>query len=278
MKTVLITGGLGFIGSHLNKNLVGYNIINVDLKNGFDVKNEKAIENVFKTNSIDVIIHLAAIPGVGYSVEHPDEVMENNIKGFDTVAKLAVKYNVPHMVYASSSSVYGDGDMKAKSPYALSKQRNEEQAEKYSKLGDTKFTGLRFFTVYGKNTREDLAIAKFIKSIKNNEELVVYSNGNQSRDFTFVDDVCEVINAIICSNKTWRHEIFDVGYGKSVTINYVINIIKKIINPSFNKIKYLPAKSYDVIHTLSNTTKLTNWFTIKPNTNIEKGLNEILTI
>ena len=268
---ILITGHRGFVGSNLVKRLSAHTIVGLDLQDGHSCLDSNYINALFEFYHFDAVIHLAAIPGVGYSVEHSEEVLHNNIIGFDVLAKAAIKHNVKHFIYASSSSVYGD-DGTQKSPYALSKATNELQAAMYSNLSDMKFTGLRFFTVYGEGIRDDLAISKFIKAIKNDKPLYVYGDGTQSRDFTHIDDICEAIKLILESDKDWKNEVFDVGYGKSTTVNELINILKELINPSFDNVIYQDKKPYDVMTTLANTDKLYKWFGFKPKYDIKKGL------
>ena len=267
--TILITGHKGFIGSNLVKKLSAHTIVGVDLKEGHSCLDSNYLDSVM--DGVDVVIHLAAIPGVGYSVEHSEEVLTNNIIGFDVMAKAAIKHNVKHFIYASSSSVYGD-DGTQKSPYAVSKATNELQAAMYSNLSDMKFTGLRFFTVYGEGIREDLAISKFIKAMEFNTPLTVYGDGNQKRDFTYVDDITEAIKLILESDKSWKNEVFDVGYGRSTTVNELIDILKNLINPAYDKVIYEGEKPYDVNTTLANTDKLYEWFGFKPRHSIKDGL------
>ena len=271
--TILLTGYKGFIGSNLVKKLSAHTIIGVDLKDGNNVLDSNYINALFEFYHFDAVIHLAAIPGVGYSITHSEEVLHNNIIGLDVLAKAAIKHNVKHFIYASSSSIYGD-DGTQKSPYAVSKATNELQAAMYSNLSDMKFTGLRFFTVYGEGIRQDLAISKFIKAIKNDKPLYVYGDGTQSRDFTYIDDICEAIKLILESDKEWKNEVFDVGYGESTTVNELIDILKELINPSFDKVIYLDKKPYDVESTLANANKLYEWFGFKPRYDIKKGLRE----
>lgn len=269
---ILITGHRGFIGSNLTKKLSNHTIIGVDLKDGHNVLDSNYVNGLFESNDIDAIIHLAAIAGVGYSIEHSEEVLTNNIIGFDVLAKAAIKHNVKHFIYASSSSVYGDNGTQ-KSPYAVSKATNELQAAMYSNLSDMKFSGLRFFTVYGEGIREDLAISKFIKAMKANEPIYVYGDGTQSRDFTYVDDITEAIKLILESDKDWKNEVFDIGYGESTTVNELIDILKVIINPTFDKVVYEDEKAYDVKATLADTDKLYEWFGFRPRYDIKDGLS-----
>ena len=272
---ILITGNKGFIGSNLVKKLEKHKIIGVDLKDGNNVLDSNFINALFEYYQFDVVIHLAAIAGVGYSIDHSEEVLKNNIIGFDTIAKAAIKNGVKHFIYASSSSVYGD-DGTQKSPYAVSKATNELQAAMYSNLSQMKFTGLRFFTVYGEGIREGLAISKFKKAIENDLPIHIYGDGTQARDFTYVDDITEAIKLIVESNKDWKNEVFDIGYGKKTSVSELIKILKDIINPSFDKIIYGQEKPYDVKETLAKTDKLYEWFGFKPQYDIKTGLGKWL--
>lgn len=273
---ILITGNKGFIGSNLVKKLEKHHkIIGVDLKDGNNVLDSNFINALFEYYQFDVVIHLAAIAGVGYSIDHSEEVLKNNIIGFDTLAKAAIKNGVKHFIYASSSSVYGD-DGTQKSPYAVSKATNELQAAMYSNLFQMKFTGLRFFTVYGEGIREDLAISKFKKAIENDLPIHIYGDGAQARDFTYVDDITEAIKLIVESDKSWKNEVFDIGYGKKTSVSELVNILKDIINPSFDKIIYEQEKPYDVKETLADPNKLYQWFGFKPQYDIKTGLDKWL--
>lgn len=270
--TILLTGHKGFIGSNLVKKLSNHTIVGVDLKEGHSVIDSNYINTLFEFYHFDAVIHLAAIAGVGYSFEHSEEVLTNNIIGFDVMAKAAIKHNVKHFIYASSSSVYGD-DGTQKSPYAVSKATNELQAAMYSNLSSTKFTGLRFFTVYGEGIREDLAICKFIRAMKSGIPLYVYGDGEQKRDFTYVDDITEAIRLIVESDKDWKNEVFDIGYGSSTSVNELIDILKGLVNPSFDKVVYEQDKPYDVKETLASPNKLYEWFGFKPKYNLKEGLS-----
>jgi nucleoside-diphosphate-sugar epimerase len=143
----------------------------------------------------------------------------------------------------------------------------------YSNLSDMKFTGLRFFTVYGEGIREDLAISKFIKAMRANEPIYVYGDGTQSRDFTYVDDITEAIKLILESDKEWKNEVFDVGYGESTTVNELIGILKGLININYDKVVYQDEKAYDVKETLADTDKLYEWFGFRPRHDIKEGLS-----
>lgn len=272
---ILITGHKGFIGSNLVKKLTNHKIVGIDLKDGNDVLDSNYMNTLFERYNFDAIIHLAAIAGVGYSIPNSEQVLANNIIGFDVLAKAAIKNKVKHFIYASSSSVYGD-DGTQKSPYAVSKATNELQAAMYSNLSDMKFTGLRFFTVYGEGIRQDLAISKFIRAIENDTPIHIYGDGTQARDFTYVDDICEGIKLILESDKDWKNEVFDIGYGNNTTVNELVKILKNLINPTFDKIIYEQEKAYDVKETLANPNKLYEWFEFKPKYDIRNGLEKWL--
>jgi len=272
---ILVTGHRGFVGSNLVKKLSEHKVIGVDLKDGNNILDSNYINALFEFYQFDAVIHLAAIAGVGYSISHSEEVLTNNIIGFDILAKAAIKHNVKHFIYASSSSVYGD-DGTQKSPYAVSKATNELQAAMYSNLSNMKFTGLRFFTVYGQGIREDLAISKFIKAMQNDLPIHVYGNGTQARDFTYIDDITEAIKLIVESDKTWKNEVFDVGYGSNTSVNELVEILKGIINPSFDKVVYEDEKKYDVKETLADPNKLYQWFGFRPRYSVREGLREWL--
>ena len=207
MKNILVTGCAGFIGTNLIKKLLkneDYFIVGVDNLNPYyDVRikddnlklnNNKRFEfvfaditdewmlnsRVFDKYKFDYVIHLAAQAGVGYSIEHPLDVVDVNVKGFDIMVRLSHQNGVKHFIYASSSTVLGDhnGIYEQKSPYGISKATNEAQGRMYAKLyGDMYITGLRLYTVYGERMRPDLAIAKFSKAIWTNEEIHIYGDG-----------------------------------------------------------------------------------------------------
>ena len=272
---ILVTGHRGFIGSNLIKKLDNHKIIGVDIKDGNNILDSNFINALFEFYRFDAVIHLAAIAGVGYSIPNSEQVLTNNIIGFDTLTKAAIKHNVKHFIYASSSSVYGD-DGTQKSPYAVSKATNELQAAMYSNLSDMKFTGLRFFTVYGEGIRQDLAISKFIRAIENDAPIHIYGDGTQARDFTYVNDITEAIKLIVESDKEWKNEVFDIGYGSNTSVNELVEILKGIINPSFDKVVYEDEKKYDVKETLADPNKLYEWFNFKPRYSVREGLREWL--
>jgi UDP-glucuronate 4-epimerase len=229
MKTILLTGAAGFIGSHLSKRLLkeGYKVIGLDnlndyydvnlkysrlelLKNNENFKFEKValedrvrIDNVFLTYKPEIVINLAAQAGVRYSLENPHAYIDANVVGFMNILEGCRHYKVEQLIYASSSSVYGantslpfsvhDNIDHPMSLYAATKKTNELMAHTYSQLFDISTTGLRFFTVYGPWGRPDMALFLFTKAILSGEPIKVFNNGNMMRDFTYVDDIVESI-------------------------------------------------------------------------------------
>ena len=251
MKKILIIGNLGFIG----KTLEGYLKDKFEIST-YDIKENKYLDASQTFNGVDTVIHLGAFTSVGDSMVYTTECLYNNIMFFATYVDLAKKYGVKHFIYASSSSVYGD-DNKPKSFYAASKKMNEMQAEIYSNEYNMTFTGLRFHNVYGKNMRDNQAISIFTKAIKNNKDIIVNGNGMIKRDFTYVDDVCKVIESLINITPSWKHKVFDVGTGVNTTIKNLIYTIIDLVNPSYNgHILYTKEKSYDAKTTLANMTDL----------------------
>ena len=223
----LVTGSAGFIGFSVAKKLLqdGHNVVGVDNHNDYydpkikdsrltiltnndsyshfkgDISNKKQVDDIFNTTKPECVINLAAQAGVRYSLENPDAYIKSNIVGFINILEACRNNKVGHLVYASSSSVYGantklpfsihDNIDHPVSLYAASKKSNELMAHTYSHLFNLPTTGLRFFTVYGPWGRPDMALFKFTKAIINGEKIQVFNNGNHERDFTYIDDIVE---------------------------------------------------------------------------------------
>lgn len=273
MKKILIIGNLGFIGKRLEEYLKDKFEIST-----YDIKEDKEFDSSQIFNGVDTVIHLGAFTSVGDSMVRTTECLYNNILFFATYADLAKKYGVKHFIYASSSSVYGD-DNKPKSFYAASKKMNEMQAEIYSNEYNMTFTGLRFHNVYGKNMRDNQAISIFMKAIKNNKDVVVNGDGLIRRDFTYVDDVCKVIESLINVTPSWKHKVFDVGTGTNTTIKNLIYAIIDLVNPSYNgHILYTKEKSYDAKTTLADLTELSKVIgeANLPTTKLIEGLKKMI--
>ena len=298
MKNILVTGAAGFIGTNLIAELLkneDYMIVGLDnLSPYYDrrIKNENVksnynkrfkfvyrditdrleMEKLFRKYQFDVVIHLAAQDGAGYSISNPLFVNNVNINGFDIIARLSALSGVKHFIYASSSAVYGDdGDMK--SPYAVTKATNELQASMYSNMYKMRFTGLRLFGVYGERMRPDLAIARFANAILDKGRIYVYGTGIQMRDFTYVGDVVEAIKLVMETDKEWKCEVFDVGRGFPISINKVIETLKEICySDSFDDVVYEKQKSYSVKLTVANSGKMRDMLGFTCNTDIKTGL------
>lgn len=284
MKTLLITGSEGFIGSHLVKQLEGkYKILCFDKAIGKDIRIFEDLNDVFRKHKIDCVVHLAAFAGVRPSIEQPLLYLENNVKGTMVLLEVMRRYNCRKIVFASSSSVYGNNfsnkasseidEKRPISPYAYTKSTVEDMLRLYHDTFSFQSISTRFFTVYGPNQRTDLAISKFIKAIMEGSEIHVYGDGKQSRDYTYVgdivsgiekaiekvlktEDICESVN--LCSNYT-------------VTVNQLIEKISKIIGKKSN-IVYEDKKLGDVNITYGDNTKakkLLNW---TPKVSIDEGL------
>ncbi len=313
MKTYLITGGAGFIGSTLVKRLLseGNKVVVVDNFNDYydpqlkeknvgvfldeqnfklyrvDIRNLIELEKTFIENSIDIIVHLAAMAGVRPSIENPILYQEVNGLGTQNILELAKKYNIKNLVMASSSSVYGNckeipfrEDMIvdfAISPYAATKKANEVMAHVYHKLNDMNIILLRFFTVYGPKQRPDLAINKFTNLMLKGEEIPMYGDGLTSRDYTYVDDIvdgiaksCDYVNA----NKD-VYEIINLGSNNPISLKQMIDTIGKVLN-IVPKIKQLPMQPGDVDRTYADISKARKLLGYEPKMTFEEGIKKFV--
>jgi len=306
MKNILVTGCAGFIGTNLIKKLLkneDYFIVGVDNLNPYyDVRikddnlklnNNKRFEfvfaditdewmlnsRVFDKYKFDYVIHLAAQAGVGYSIEHPLDVVDVNVKGFDIMVRLSHQNGVKHFIYASSSTVLGDhnGIYEQKSPYGISKATNEAQGRMYAKLyGDMYITGLRLYTVYGERMRPDLAIAKFSKAIWTNEEIHIYGDGKIYRDFTYIDDVTEAFKVVMESEPKHNGHVYDVGNGKPYSLLELIDIMKKVYHrEDYNKVVYEGEKPYDAKLTTAWASGLKDDYGFYCKVDLEEGLTRL---
>lgn len=310
MKKILVTGAAGFIGSHVAKALLkrGDSVVGVDnLNDYYDVNLKKdriekfigkeknfvfvkadfsdynSMEKIFKKYKFDVICHLGAQAGVRYSIENPFAYEKSNALGTLVMFELARRYNVPKVVFASSSSVYGNNK---KTPfsvkdnvdlpislYAATKKYNELQAHTYHHLYGIKMTGLRFFTVYGPWGRPDMALFKFTKKIMNGEPIEVYNNGDMKRDFTYIDDA--VFGVIAAIDKNFEYKIFNLGNSDTVELKYFIECIEKQLGKKAKK-KMLPMQMGDVKETFADIEESRKELGFKPKTKIEKGIKEFV--
>ena len=266
-----------------------------------DISDKDAVELLFKENKFDNVVHLAAQAGVRYSLENPHAYMDSNITGFLNVLE-GVRHNeIEHLVYASSSSVYGANTLQPFSEhhnvdhpvslYAASKKANELMAHSYSHLYGIKTTGLRFFTVYGPWGRPDMAYFKFVKSIFNGESIDVYNNGEMERDFSYIDDIVEgVVRAMDnppSGNSSWTGEapdpatsyanyrIFNIGNNNPVKLMDFIEAIEKAVGKKAEK-NFLPMQPGDVLSTYADCSELEKEVGFKPSTPVQEGINKFV--
>ena len=319
---ILITGVAGFIGYHAAKRLIddNYDVIGIDNLNEYydlklkqarlndllerglkftniDISDTKKTLDYFEDNKPDYVLHLAAQAGVRYSIENPYTYVTTNIFGYLNILEASRHNKIKHLIYASSSSVYGlnkDNPFSEKdhadhpsSLYAASKKSNEGMAHSYSHLYNLPTTGLRFFTVYGPFGRPDMALYIFVKNILNNKPINVFGHGNMLRDFTYIDDIIEGIVKIIpsipirqspsinnkenISKSSAPWSIINIGNNNPVKLNYFIEIIEKTLNKKAKK-NYLDLQPGDVISTAADITKITQEFSFVPKTKIEEGI------
>ncbi len=329
---ILVTGIAGFIGFHLCKKLIskGYKIIGIDNLNDYYDPNLKKsrlknlqtiseyklnnfelyisnleridkIEEIFRKHSPNIVINLAAQAGVRYSVTNPVEYINSNIFGFLNILENCKKAKVEHLIYASSSSVYG-GNKKIPfsendpvdhpvSLYASTKRSNELMAHNYSHLYNLPTTGLRFFTAYGPWGRPDMAPMIFTKSIFSKKPIKIFNYGNMSRDFTFIDDIVEYIYRLLDKPPTSRKfinqnipplfeswapfRILNVGNGNPLSLMNFINLLESEIGISADKL-FIEMKKEDVKETAADITKIINLTGYKPKTLLVDGIKEFI--
>lgn len=303
---ILVTGSSGFIGYHLCRRLIadGYEVIGVDNMNAYydvDLKEyrlellrntnkfkfyrlditdiSRLCDEVFEQNKIDAVIHLAGQAGVRYSLQNPTIFMESNVMGFFNILECCRIYKVKKLLFASSSSVYGNENdtNKPVSVYAATKKSNEILAYTYSQLYQIETIGMRFFSVYGKLGRPDMAYYKFTKSIFKNEPVVLFYNGNMYRDFTYIDDVVESICRLL-SKKGELYDIFDIGRGNPVKMSDFLNILYETLKKCGRGIGELKITNTcnenngDVFWTNADNHHLYAFCGYKPETGLKEGL------
>lgn len=260
-----------------------------------DISDRVQIENLFGNYSLDVVCNLAAQAGVRYSIENPHAYIDSNIVGFTNILEGCRHSKVKHLVYASSSSVYGlnrkvpfstsDNVDYPISLYAATKKSNELMAHTYSHLYNIPSTGLRFFTVYGPWGRPDMAYFIFTKSILEGKEIKVFNNGDMSRDFTYIDDIIEGVIRVIDNSPTTSHKdismskapfkIYNIGKNSPVNLLEFIEIIEEKLETKAGK-KMLPMQSGDVYTTYADVSDLISMLDYKPNTDLSIGIGEFV--
>jgi UDP-glucuronate 4-epimerase len=319
----LVTGAAGFIGSALTLRLLnrGNEVIGVDNHNDYyspwlkearlakqeshsnythirlDLADRKGIAELFKTHRPQRVVNLAAQAGVRYSLENPLSYIDSNLVGFGHILEGCRHNDVEHLVYASSSSVYGantsvpfsvrDNVDHPLSLYAATKKANELMAHSYSHLYDLPTTGLRFFTVYGPWDRPDMALQKFARAIVNEETIQVFNHGNHRRDFTYIDDIIEgvvrVLDRPALSNSNWSSDnpdagtskapwrVYNIGNNKPVNLMTYIGELENALGKKANK-EFLPIQPGDVLDTWANVDDLIDQFDYQPKMTVDEGI------
>jgi len=327
MKKVLVTGSAGFIGMRMALKLEekNYQVVGIDnlntyysvqlklnrLKNqGFDISGIQykkeifnasgssfiqiditdfpSIDQLFQKEQFDYIIHLAAQAGVRYSIENPHAYVDSNVRGFLNILEACAKHKVKHLIYASSSSVYGtntkipfneeDKTDSQVSLYAATKKANESMAHSYSSIYGLKTTGLRFFTVYGPWGRPDMALFKFTKKMLNNEAIDIYNNGQLSRDFTYIDDVVGGVFQVLThyeKNNQPLNQLFNIGNGQPVSLLDFITCLEKELNIKA-KTNMMGMQPGDVPITFADTNKIKSQTNYLVKTKIETGVRRFV--
>lgn len=312
--TVLVTGAAGFIGFHLASKLsANYNVIGLDNFNDYydprlktaraailhdthgiavnhiDISNQAALTSLFDTDKPRYVVHLAAQAGVRYSLDNPHAYVSANLEGFVNILECCRHKGVEHLLYASSSSVYGsnkslpfrtsDNVDHPISLYAATKKANELMAHTYSHLFGLSTTGLRFFTVYGPWGRPDMALFKFTKAILNDQPIDVYNFGQMQRDFTYVDDVTESVSRLIPlapSETAPPYRVLNVGNNAPVALLDFVHAIEARLNRKAN-INLLPLQPGDVPATYADVDDLIRLTGFQPNTPISQGVDQFIT-
>ena len=327
MNKVLVTGSAGFIGSMLSKKLLarGDKVIGIDNHNNYydpkikddrienlkknknyihykiDITDKNKLSEIFKTYKFQKVVNLAAQAGVRYSIENPLAYIESNIVGFTHILENCRNNKIQHLIYASTSSVYGantkmpfsehDSVNHPLSVYAASKISNELMAHAYSHLYKLPSTGLRFFTVYGPWGRPDMALFKFTKAIIEGKTIEVFNNGKHTRDFTYIDDivngVIKVLDKPADINNDWDSnkpdpasskspwKIFNIGNNNPVHLMDYISALEKTLGKKA-KIKFLPLQPGDIPNTNANVDSLVKEFDYKPTTSVFDGVSNFV--
>jgi len=306
---ILVTGAAGFIGFHLARRLLerGDSVVGVDNMNAYydvalkearlaqlrakdrfeleraDLADRKAMEALFARGRFDAIVNLAAQPGVRYSVENPHAYVESNVVGFLNVLEGARRHGTGHLVFASTSSVYGLGtELPYKetadtdhpiSLYAATKKSNEVMAHAYAHLFGIPSTGLRFFTVYGPWGRPDMALFKFTRGILDGTPIPVFNEGRMVRDFTYIDDIVEGVVRVIDLPAPYR--ILNIGNHRRVELMDYIHAFEKALGKKA-KLELLPMQPGDVRATEADTSALEALTGYRPSTSVEEGVRRFV--
>ena len=324
---ILITGSSGFIGFHLSKLLLekGLQVVGIDNMNDYydqqlkedrlkqlkerenfsffqiDLKDKENLDELFKKEKFDYVINLAAQAGVRYSITNPYAYVDSNLIGFINILEACRKYPIKHLLYASSSSVYGGNKVAPFSTehnvdhpvslYAATKKSNELMAHTYSHLYKIPTTGLRFFTVYGPWGRPDMAYFSFTKDILEAKEIKVFNHGKMERDFTYIDDIVngiyKLLDKVPRGNDDWDeskdklsdsfapYKIYNIGNNNPVALMKFINTLEDKIGMEAKKV-YMDMQAGDVLRTYADVSDLEKDIDFKPNTSIDNGLEKFV--
>lgn len=304
---ILLTGVAGFVGFHVARRLLeyGYGVVGIDSLNSYysielkrhrlaiinsypnfiffegDISDAGFVSKVFSGRKIDCVINLAAQAGVRYSIECPQDYTSANLVGFFNILEACRRNDVAQLIYASSSSVYGEKEGgffresdETNSPlsyYAATKKSNEMMAASYSYLYKFSTTGLRFFSVYGELGRPDMAYYKFAMNMLEGQPIDVYNNGDMWRDFTYVDDVVESIVRLCKKPTDGVARVFNIGCGNPVRLGHMLDMLAEYLDVR-PVVRYLPKPSADVSYTAANVDLLESYIDFKPQTDFDLGL------
>jgi len=326
-RSVLVTGAAGFIGFHLSKRLLdaGYRIFGLDNMNAYydtalkqarlemlmrypdfsfieaDLSDRNAMGALFKENAFDVVVNLAAQAGVRYSLKNPNAYVDSNLVGFLNILEGCRSRKVKHLVFASSSSVYGaNTEMPFSvhhnvdhpvSLYAATKKANELMAHTYSHLYGLPCTGLRFFTVYGPWGRPDMALFQFTRAILDRKPITVFNHGNMQRDFTYIDDIIEgvvrIMGKLPVPDPAWSgnrpdpgtsyapYRIYNIGNNSPVRLMEFIAVLERVLGREATK-EFRELQPGDVISTYADVDDLERDIGFKPKTSIEEGIRRFV--
>ena len=312
---ILVTGVAGFIGFHTAKRLCsdGHQVIGIDNLNSYysvelkqarlsqlksfgnfqflrlDVTDKPALLDLFAQQSFEHVVHLAAQAGVRYSIDNPDTYAQSNLVGFLNVLEACRAHRPAHLIYASSSSVYGlnehlpyattDAVDRPVSFYAATKRANELMAHAYAHLYGIPTTGLRFFTVYGPWGRPDMALFKFTDAIVKGQPIDVYNDGEMSRDFTYIDDIVEGLVRLIprppAEDGGARNKVYNIGFGAPVKLVQFIECLEEAMGIRAIK-NFMPLQSGEVVNTWADTRELADFVGFRPHVTVEAGVGQFV--
>ena len=311
-QTILVTGAAGFVGSHVAARLaaMGHRVVGCDNFNDYydpqlktdrvaallapagvecervDIADGAQLRALFERVRPQLVVHLAAQAGVRYSLQNPDAYIQSNLVGFGNILEACRHHKVEHLLYASSSSVYGSN---AKVPfseadqvdepvslYAATKKANELMAHSYSHLYGFPATGLRFFTVYGPWGRPDMAYFSFTEKILRGEKIPVFAEGKLTRDFTYIDDIVEGVVRLLfkpqpAGEGKVRHAVFNIGNNQPVVVLDFVRTLERVLGTEA-VLDFQPMQAGDVPATHADTSRLQEWVGYKPATPLETGL------